>query len=386
MRKTKIAQVITRLDWGGPPDILRLICESLDPDKLDVTIITGLTLYPSERTKKFLNEFPGRIINIPQLQRDVSPLNDLTALFRLYRLMRRGRFDIVHTHTAKAGALGRIAAWLEGKAKVIHTSHGHNFYGYFGPLKSRLVILAERFLTFFTDRVTALTELEKSDLEQYKVTGPDKVMIIYSGLEMDQFGNGHIDEQQKRSELGAVSDSVLIGMVGRLEHIKGPEHFIESIPAVSERFPDTEFLLVGEGSLRDRLESRCKELNISDRVIFTGWREDVPDILKVLDIVVLPSLNEAVGRTLIEAGACGKPVVATKVGGVPEMVRDGETGLLVPAADSASLVDALISLLKDKEKRLTMGETASRWVDDKFSATRMVEGFAHLYDEFSNRL
>jgi glycosyltransferase involved in cell wall biosynthesis len=383
MKKTKIAQVITRLDWGGPPDILRLICESLDPDKFDVTILTGLTQYPSERTKKFLNKFSGRIINIPQLQRDVSLLNDLTALFRLYRLMRKERFDIVHTHTAKAGALGRIAAWLAGKAKVIHTSHGHNFYGYFSPLKSRLVILAERFLTFLTDRVTALTELEKRDLELYNVTGPDKVMIIYSGLEMDQFRNGRVDEEQKRSELGASSDSVLIGMVGRLENIKGPEHFIESIPIVSERFPDTEFLLVGEGSLRDRLESRCKERNISGRVIFTGWREDVPDILKVLDIVVLPSLNEAVGRTLIEAGASGKPVVATKVGGVPEIVRDNETGLLVPAANADSLARALLSLLENKKERMTMGETASKWVDDRFSASRMVESFSALYDDVS---
>lgn len=380
MKKIKIAQVITRLDWGGSPDIIRLVCKSLDPDRFDITLITGPSKNPSSMTENFLAEFKNRVITVPQLQRDVKPLDDIIALFRLYRLFRKEKFDIVHTHTAKAGALGRIAARLAGRAGVIHTSHGHNFYGYFGPAKSKLVIMAERFLTHFTDRITALTDLEKKDLSSYNVARPEKVDIINSGLELELYRNVKADKNGRRDKLGIKSGSVLVGMVGRLEQIKGPGYFIEAAVSVAEKCPQAEFLVVGEGSLRYKLESRCRELKISDRVTFTGWREDIPEILPGLDILVLPSLNEAVGRTLIEAGACGIPVVATKVGGIPEIVKDMETGILVPPGDADGLARALISLIEDNDKRQRMGEMARFWADDKFSASRMVASFSDLYE------
>ncbi|RJR21267.1 MAG: glycosyltransferase family 1 protein [Nitrospiraceae bacterium] len=380
MKKIKIAQVITRLDWGGSPDIIRLVCKSLDPDRFDITLITGPSKNPSSMTENFLTEFKNRVITVPQLQRDVKPLDDIIALFRLYRLFRKEKFDIVHTHTAKAGALGRIAARLAGRAGVIHTSHGHNFYGYFGPAKSKLVIMAERFLTHFTDRITALTDLEKKDLSSYNVARPEKVDIINSGLELELYRNVKADKNGRRDKLGIKSGSVLVGMVGRLEQIKGPGYFIEAAVSVAEKCPQAEFLVVGEGSLRYKLESRCRELKISDRVTFTGWREDIPEILPGLDILVLPSLNEAVGRTLIEAGACGIPVVATKVGGIPEIVKDMETGILVPPGDADGLARALISLIEDNDKRQRMGEMARFWADDKFSASRMVASFSDLYE------
>lgn len=381
MNKIKIAQVITRLDWGGPPDIMRLICTSLDADAFDIRLITGPSACPSAKTRGFLNNFKDRIVIVPQLQRDVHPLKDLIALFKLYCLLKKEKFDIVHTHTAKAGVLGRIAAWLAGGAKVIHTSHGHNFYGYFGSVKSRLVIMVERLLTRITTKLTTLTELETCDLDSYNVARPEKVVVINSGLELDLYREVDIDSVQKRNELNVSRDTVLAGMIGRLEPVKGPEYFVEAARLVKERFPQAEFLIVGEGSLRHALESRCKELSISDKTSFTGWREDIPEILAILDIVVLPSLNEAVGRILIEAGACGKPVVASRVGGIPEVIRDNETGILVPPRDVTGLANALTSLLENRGRRLTMGEAARDWVDDKFTASRMVERFSSLYTE-----
>ncbi len=380
MKKIKIAQIITRLDWGGPPDIIRSICTSLDPDTFDVTLITGRTDHPSENTIRFFREFKDRIITIPQLQRDIHPLHDIIAFIRLCLLLRRKKYDIVHTHTAKAGALGRLAAYLAG-ARVIHTSHGHNFYGYFGPAKSRLVVMVERLLTHFTDRITALTELEKGDLKSYGVAHSAKVVVVNSGIELEGYRQADANINEKRNELNLKNDSMLVGMIGRLETVKGPEYFIEAVPQVMEKFPEAEFLIVGEGSLKHSLESRCRELNISDRVTFTGWREDIPELLKILDVVVLPSLNEAVGRILIEAGASGKPVVAAKVGGIPEVVRDGETGLLFPPMDIDALAKALSSLLENEKKKQEMGEAAKMWVDDKFSANRMVSKFGSLYKE-----
>ncbi|MCK5287283.1 MAG: glycosyltransferase family 4 protein [Thermodesulfovibrionia bacterium] len=384
-KKTKVAQVITRLDWGGPPDIIRLICDSLDLNIFDVRLITGISLYPSLETRNFLERFSNRVITIPQLKRDINPLSDIVALLRLYRLFRKEDFDIVHTHTAKAGALGRLAARFAGVPKIVHTSHGHNFYGYFGPVRSKLVVMVERFISYFTDKINALTELEKQDLASYKVAQPAKIVVINSGLELDRYRKININAGEKRNELRVGQDTILVGMIGRLEPVKGPEYFIEAARLITEKFPEVKFIVAGDGSLRSKLEFQCEKLHISDKLIFIGWREDIPEILSVLDILVMPSLNEAVGRILIEAGACGKPVVATRVGGIPEVVKDNQTGILVPPKDAYELARAVISLLEDKNKRQRMGETAKNWVDDKFSASRMVKGFSDLYDEMQRR-
>ncbi len=382
MKKIKLAQIITRLDWGGPPDIIWSIFTSLDPDVFDVTLISGRTEYPSNKTKHFFREFKDRTITIPQLQRDIHLLKDFIAFVRLYLLLRREKYDIVHTHTSKAGALGRLAAWLAG-AGVIHTSHGHNFYGYFGSAKSNALVMVERLLTHVTDKITVLTEMEKDDLKSYGVASSGKVVVINSGVELEQYRDAEVNVNEKRSELNLKNDSIIVAMVGRLEAVKGPEYFIEAVQPVMEKFPEAEFLIVGEGSLRHSLKSRCRDLNISDRVMFTGWREDIPELLKICDIVVLPSLNEAVGRILIEAGASGKPVVAANVGGIPEVVRDGETGLLFPSQNADALAGALLSLLEDEKKRRDMGKAAKMWVDGKFSASRMVQKFTDLYGDVS---
>jgi glycosyltransferase involved in cell wall biosynthesis len=364
---------------------MRLLCTSLDADTFDITLITGCSHHLTKKTEAFLENFKGRIITVPGLQRDVHPWRDLVAFVNIYRLLRKERFDIVHTHTAKAGTLARIASWLTGGAKVVHTSHGHNFYGYFGSVKSRLIVVAERALTHITDKLTALTELEKEDLNAYGVSGPERVAVINSGLELDLYREVSVDKVQKRNELGIRQDTVLISLIARLEPVKGPEYFVRAAHLVGKKFPGVEFLIVGEGSLRNQLEKQCKSLKIIDKVIFTGWREDIPQILKTLDIVVLPSLNEAVGRTLIEAGACGKPVVATRVGGIPEVVKDGESGLLVPPCDAYELSLALITLIEDKQKRLDMGAAAKQWIDDKFSASRMVGRFSDLYEQLGEQ-
>ena len=378
-KKIKIAQVITRLDWSGAPDIVEIIYSYLDPSVYDITLIYGITRYPSENTRQFLGKFKGRIIFIPQLKREVSLIEDLMSLISLYFIFMREKFDVVHTHTAKAGFIGRIAARLAGAKLVLHTPHGHDFYGYFGTLGSRLIIMLERFAALFADRIIVFTDIEKADMMKYRICRASKVRVIPSGLDFSVFEKLKVDVVKKRSELRLGPADLVVGMIGRLESIKGFEYFIDSAVIVSRQIPKARFLIVGEGSLHDELAARVRDLNMGQKIFFAGWREDIPEILSVLDVLALASLNEAVGRVLLEAGAVGKPVVATAVGGVPEIIKDNETGILVPSGDPAAMAQAVITLLKDEAKRDEMGRCAKKWVRDNFNDRSMVEKLDEIY-------
>ena len=382
MRKIKIAQVITRMDWGGSPDIARILCERLNPDKYEVWLICGETKHPSKKTEDFFGRFKDRIVFVPELKRDICPVSDLAAFLRLYFLFLKHRFDIAHTHTAKAGFLGRIAARFAGVPRIIHAPHGHNFYGYFGKMFSRLVVYLERFADYFTDKTIVLTELEKNDLIAYGVSKEEKIAVVTSGLELEEYSQVKVDIAGKRREWGLNNtDETVVAMVGRLEPVKGPGYFIEAAGLVLKEFPPVRFLIAGDGVLREKLEARAQALGIKDKVIFLGWRDDIPEILSAIDILALPSLNEAVGRIILEAACLGVPAVASRTGGVPEIVRDGATGILVSPGNARELAEGILMLLRDKEKRLAMGQAAREWVSREFSAGNMVKQIEGLYGE-----
>lgn len=383
--KIKIAQVITRLDWGGSPDIFRILSSHLDPSLYDITLIIGETKHPTLKTDEFLKRFQGRTVVVPALVRDISPVTDITAFWSLYTIFRKGRFDIVHTHTAKAGALGRMAAALARVPVIVHTPHGHNLYGYFSQRRSAIIARLEKFLTRFTDEIIALTELEKSDYASYGVAEAGKVSVIYQGLELDKLTRDWKSVCSLKNTLKIRPEDRVVGMVGRLEPVKGSPIFIEAAARIAKRFSDARFLIAGEGSLRLAMEKRAQDLGISAKVIFAGWREDIPDIISLMDIMVLPSLNEAVGIALIEAQAEGVPVVASKVGGIPEVVKDQKTGILVPPSDVAAIAEAVISLLNDKSKRAGMGEAGKVWVHDRFRAEDMTSKTSALYMRLLNK-
>jgi len=382
-KKIKIVQVITRLDWSGAPDIVEIICGCLDPAIYDITLIYGLTLHPSGKTEEFLKRFRGRVIVIPYLKRDVGLLNDLAALVRLYMVFRREEFDIVHTHTAKAGFIGRIAARLAGTPAVIHTPHGHDFYGYFGSLGSRIIIILERIAALFADKIAVLTGIEKIDMLKYHICAAGKIEIVNSGMDFSGFEKLDVDIVKKKSKFRIGPDDYAVGMIGRLESIKGFEYFIDSARIVLNSIPNTKFLIVGDGTLRSNLEKRSRRIGIEDKVIFTGWREDMPQIIAMLDVLVLASLNEAVGRVLLEAGIAGKPVVATAVGGIPEIVKDGETGILVPPRDPERMAGAVTGLLKDKERRRAMGCAAKEWIKSNYNKEKMVSEIGNMYKDLA---
>lgn len=383
--KIRVAQVITRLDWGGSPDIFRILCEHLNSGLYDITIITGHTEFPTAKTKEFLKMFRGRTVTIESLKRDVDPYSDFVSLARLYRIFRIGNFDVVHTHTAKAGAIGRIAANLAGIPVVVHTPHGHNLYGYFGPAASSAIRRVEKILARLTDSIIALTELEKSDYVKFGIALPRKVSVIYQGLELNKFKSDWKESSQARQSFGIKQDEPVIGMIGRLEPVKGSLFFVDAAARIAKSYPQARFVVTGEGSLKPAMEKRSDELGLRGRFIFTGWREDVQRVLSMMDVVVHPSLNEAVGMALIEAQAQGIPIVASRVGGIPEVVLDHKTGILVPPSDPEKTAEAVNGLLADKQKRADMGEAGKVWVYDKFNAETMANKTSALYIELLHK-
>ena len=363
----RIAHIITRMDRGGAPDIVRLLAERLDPQRFEATLIYGMTREPSQATRRFLARQDLRAHMVPSLRRCVNPFFDVPAFLALLNILKRGKFDIVHTHTAKAGVLGRIAARMAGARTVIHSPHGHDFYGYFGPMGSVLIVWAERFAGRYCDCIHVLTQLEREEMVKRRICPEEKIQVIASGVSLDAAA-----EKKDGRDL-------CVGFVGRLEPVKGPDYFIEAAAVIARELPGVKFVVAGDGSMRSALEARSQALGLAGKVRFIGWVEDINAALGQVDILVVPSRNEAVGRVILEAAARGVPSVAARVGGIPEVVRDKETGLLVAGHDVQALAFGVLSLLKDEALRWKMGTQASSWVRREFGEEKMLEAFKQLY-------
>ncbi len=378
-KKIRIVHIITRMDRGGAPDVIRLLVQKTDPALFDIALVYGRTTCPTQAVRTFLEDLGPRAVLVGSLRRPINPLCDILAFFAILRFLKNGRFDIVHTHTSKAGFLGRIAARLCGVPRVIHSPHGHVFYGYFGALGSKLVVAAERFASFFCDKIHVLTGLEKEDMLASRIAPAAKIVVIYCGIETELFIKAPEKARELRRCLAVPEDALVAGYVGRLEPVKGPKYFIRAAARVHKLMPNVRFLVAGAGVLRARLEREARRLKVGDCVHFLGWQEDTAAVYSVLDVLVLPSLNEAVGRTILEAQSIGVAVVAARVGGVPEIIQDRQTGLLVPARDPKAIAQAMISLLADPSLRAAMSEAGQRRVKDSFTDARMVEEFSNLY-------
>lgn len=377
-KKIRVAQVITRMDWGGSPDILRMLAAKLDGRLFDQHFFIGDTRYPSAATKAFFRDYSEKITFIPALRRDVHPLLDMAACWQLYRHFRATGFDIVHTHTAKAGALGRIAARLAGVRAVVHTAHGHNFYGYFNRMGSAAVVVAERMLSGITDRLMVLTELELADCLSQRICPAEKLALVRTAFDM----RPAVEPQQRlemRRRRGIADSDEVIGFVGRLEPVKGADTFIEACLALLAQRRQCRVIIAGEGSLRPELEQQVDQANMRQRVDFLGWVDDAAGLMPLFDVLALPSRNEAVGIALLEAQAAGVAVVASRVGGIPEAVAEGRTALLIPAQDPLALLRALNTLLDDARLRQAMGANGRQWIVGRFSPERFAAETARLY-------
>ena len=382
-RPIRVAHVITRMIVGGAQENTLLSVEGLQkrPD-LDVTLISGVDGGP-EGDLLSRARHTTQLIVVPELARSINPIADLRAFLRLYTLFRRGRYHIVHTHSSKAGALGRVAAKLAGTPIVVHTLHSLVFHEYQPWIVNRALWTVKKICAPLTDYFISVSEVIRQKAIAARIVREDNSSTIYSGMELEWFLRARGDGARIRQELGIPANAPVVGKVARLFRLKGHDQLLDAAPAIVQQCPDVRFLLVGDGILYEHLQQRLQKLGIRDNFVFAGLidRERIPELIAAMDVVVHTSLREGLARVLPQALAMGKPCVSFDIDGAPEVVLEGRTGFLVRPGDSEGLARAVVQLVKDRELRATMGEAGRKVVDPAFRAETMVAQIGAVYDQ-----
>ena len=369
--RVRVLRIIDRLNVGGPALQATVLSEGLDPERFDHRILSG-SVDPHEGDYVELRAPDLPVERIEGLGRAVNPLDDARAFASLVQVMRSFRPHIVHTHKAKAGVLGRLAAWGNRVPATVHTFHGHLLHGYFSPSKTRAVVEVERLLARRTTALVAVGAQVRDELLTAKIGRPGQYTVVPPGVALPT----PPEPAEARRLLGLPPDVPVVGFVARLTKVKRPDRFIETALLIMRDHPDAVFAVAGEGELLEELRVQARPLG--DRVFFLGWRGDVEVLYSACDIVLLTSDNEGMPVSLIEAASLGLPAVTTRVGSAPEVVLDGVTGF-VTDGDAPALAAATRRLLDDAQLRTTMGEAALRHAEQEFAAARLVSDIADLY-------
>jgi glycosyltransferase involved in cell wall biosynthesis len=373
-----VFRLFSRLNVGGPAVHVILLTAGLKARGYSTCLAVGKES-PREGNLLDLAAAKGvECLQLGTLGRDIRPLSDVRALWRLWRLLRRLRPHVVHTHTAKAGVLGRVAARLAGVPVVVHTYHGHVLRSYFGPVQNAVFRGAERLLGRTTDALVAVSESVKDDLVVLGVADAAKIRVVPLGLELGGL-TGALPRGRLRAQSGAPESAPLIGIVGRLAPIKDLPCFLAAAARLRGAAPAARFAVVGDGEERAALEAEARRLGLDGAVHFHGWQREMAHVYGDLDVVVNCSRNEGTPVALIEALAAGRPVVATRVGGTPDLLGRGAHGLLVPPGDPAALADAIMDVLRSPEAARARAACGRAYVLRQHSAERLVRDVDHLY-------
>jgi glycosyltransferase involved in cell wall biosynthesis len=379
--RIRVLRIIARLNVGGTAVHVTLLTKYLDRERFETVLVSG-TENPGEGTMIDFTRAHGiEPMIVPEMvgQATLAP-RDAVALWRLVRLMRRYRPHIVDTHTAKAGSLGRVAAWMAGVPVIVHTYHGHVLEGYYDPVRTRLLRVMERGLARLSTRLLVVSRRVGEDLVRLGAVPAGKIEVVPLGMDLAPFLDVDHRRGRLRREFGIPDEAPIVAIVSRIFAIKNHALFIDAAARVLRELPDVRFLIVGDGILRPAIEQQAARLGIQQNVIFTGWRRDLAEIYADTTILVVSSNNEGTPVSAIEAMASAVPVVATRVGGLPDLIRDGETGVLVPPRSIAALSDALVALLKDPSERRRLGTAARADAVARFSVDRLIEDTTRLYD------
>jgi glycosyltransferase involved in cell wall biosynthesis len=381
--QVKILRVIARLNMGGPALHVAYLTEGLTKRGYDTTLVSG-SRARGEDSMAFVAEAHGvEVVRIDELGREISPLRDLMATIRLARLIRKERPQILHTHTAKAGTVGRVAALLAGSRRppiIVHTFHGHVLHGYFGPLRSLFFRLLERRLAAGTTALIAVSPQVRDDLVALGVAPPERFVVIRLGIELDERVTPNENSRgESRRYLGIPGDRFTVGWIGRMTAVKRTDDVLVAFKRLRDGGVDAVLCMVGDGPDRLQLEQRAHELGVARHTVFLGYQEHVAPFYAAFDALVLPSGNEGTPVSVIEALAAELPVVATRVGGVPDVVRDGEDGFLVEAGATDDLADRLAQLAGDPALRARMGKQGRERVLPRYAVDRLVDDVDTLY-------
>ncbi len=387
----RVIRIFNRFILGGPAFNVTYLTKFLEPD-FETKLLIG-TKDDHEQDADFLTTQYGITpVEIPSMKRAINWTDDRAAYLQIKKIIQEYKPHIVHTHAAKPGAIGRLAASACNVPVILHTFHGHVFHSYFGKVKTNFFIQAERYLAKKTDRIIAISEQQKEELTTtFNICPPEKMIVIPLGLDLEKFYTGQESKRVRfRKEFQIQDDEIAIGIIGRIVPIKNHALFIDAVKSLVERTRQKiRIIIVGDGDQRASLFEQLNSYHIPynyfpedsqpKTVTFTSWLTAMDDVFAGIDIVALSSLNEGTPVSLIEAQAANKPIVTTDVGGVRDVVLENETAFITPSGDAAAFADALLQLTEDALLRISMGEKGCHLVKDKFDKSRLVNDMRHLY-------
>ncbi len=377
----RVLHIITRMIVGGAQENTLLSVVGLDAmPEYEVTLLSGID---KGREGELLSQAreTTRLIVLPEMGRSINPFSDLIAFWKLYKLIRMGRYHIVHTHSSKAGVLGRLAAWLAGTPLIVHTLHSLVFHDYQPWIVNRSWWLAKKICAPFTDFFISVSSVISEKAIAAGIAKPEKFCTIYSGMELDWFLNAQFDADKVKQEFGIPLDSPVVGKIARLFPLKGHDQLMDAAPEIVKRIPNVRFFLIGDGILLEQLQERARQNGILDNFVFAGLidRTRIPEMISAMDVVVHTSLREGLARVLPQSLAMGKPCVSFDIDGAREVVINDKTGYLVEAFDSIGLANGVARLLENEELRKQLGENGRRHVDPNFRTEKMVADISEVY-------
>ena len=393
----KVLRILNRLIVGGPVLNATYLTKYLSPE-FETLLVVGEKEEHEKSADYLAAQLDINYITIPQMGRAISPVNDYQAFKQLKKIIKDFKPDVVHTHAAKPGALGRLAASVCGVPAIVHTYHGHVFHSYFNSVKSGVYINAERFLARRSSTLIAISEAQRKELvDDFKIASADKFRVIQLGLDLDKFCETQPEKRASfRDEFNIADDEIAIGIIGRLVPVKNHDLFLTAVSHVVKNSPKKiKAFIVGDGETRTDLENKATQLGLSfstqddlahpHPLVFTSWRSDIDVINAGLDIIALTSLNEGTPVSLIEAQAANKPIVSTRVGGIGDIVIEGKTALLADVTDSDTFSAHLLHLVNDDNIRSSLGANSSQYVMKRFSYQRLMKDMSDLYYELLHK-
>lgn len=389
----RVLRIFNRLVVGGPVLNVAYLTKYMAPD-FETILVVGEKEDHEKSAEQLAYQLDIKFVTIKGMGRSINPASDYQAYRELKKLIRSFKPDIVHTHAAKPGALGRLAAASEKVPVIVHTFHGHVFHSYFNSAKSKFFINTERFLARKSDVIVAISEQQRKELaDDFRIAPAEKFRVVPLGFDLDRFRERQEEKRKKfRNEFNVAEDEIAIGIIGRLVPVKNHYLFLKAIKHVFDHTPKkVRAFIIGDGETRADLENLANEVGIrfstekdvihAHPLVFTSWRGDVDVINAGLDIICLTSFNEGTPVSLIEAQAANKPIVSTRVGGIADIVTEGETALLADVQQTEIFSDHLLRLVEDNELRKRMGEKSHEHVMKRFSYQRLVTDMSQLYYE-----
>ncbi len=375
----RILRIIARLNIGGPAIHVTLLSEKLGAPLYESTLLTGSVAADEGDMMYYAEQHGVTPIIMPELGREISPIRDLMTIWKVYRVIRALNPHVVHTHTSKAGFVGRIAAKLAGVPVIVHTFHGHVFRGYFSPFVTQIFINLERITARMSDTVITLTEgLRRELADEYRIIRRARITVLPLGLDLQRFADTPRKQGVFRASLNIPPDAPLIGIVGRLAPVKNHALFLRAAALIAKTIPAARFVIVGDGKLRAELETQIDALGLRACVQITGWIAETAPVYSDLDVLAISSVNEGTPVTVIEALAAGCPVVTTNVGGLSDLLDGGALGALVPSENVEALAHALIDAVQSPPDNAEIARAQTLMLD-RYGIERLVSDMDNLY-------